>query len=261
MKKLLLEFASLLFSTIMFAQSGDFNITLGGKLPYSTTLSNLWGFVDTLGNEYALVGAADGLSIVNVNVPSAPVQVAFVAGSQAGCEWREVKTIGRYAYVTSECGTLGLQCVDLRNLPGTNLPTTFWHPTILSTQLKTIHALDVEGNKLYLYGHNISNKGCIIADVTANPMNPTYLGVYNSDYVHDGEVRGNTGYFGHIYNGFFSVTDVTNPNAPVDVQTQSTPGLFTHNTWTSTNQNYLFTTDEVSNSYLSCFDISNLNNI
>src|SRR5437879_4566485 len=118
MKKTLLALSALLFSTLLFSQSQNFNITLAGKLTYPTTLSNLWGFVDTLGNEYALIGAADGLSIVNVNNPSAPFQVAFVNGSQAGCEWREVKTIGRYAYVTSECGTLGLQCIDLRNLPG-----------------------------------------------------------------------------------------------------------------------------------------------
>ena len=262
MKRILLAITALLFSSCMFAQTANFNISLASKLPYTQALSNIWGFVDTLGNEYALIGAANGLSIVNVNNPNAPFQVAFIAGSANNCTWREVKTIGRYAYVTSECGNKGLQCVDLRNLPGTTLPYTYWKPAVLGDSVRTIHALDVEGNKLYLYGHNVGNKGCVIGDVTGNPMAPTFLGVYdNSGYVHDGEVRGNTGYFGHIYSGYFSVTDVTNPTAIADLQTQPTPGLFTHNTWTSTNQNYVYTTDEVSNSFMSCYDITNINNI
>ena len=268
MKKILLAFALLggVFS-LAKAQSGNFNMTVAGTLPYNSPqhqdLSNIWGFVDTVGNEYALIGAANGLSIVDVTVPTNPVEVAFIPapGGSGNCTWREVKTIGRYAYVTTECGTPGLQIVDLRNLPGTNLPSTTWAPTIMSTTLKTIHALDVEGTKLYLYGHNIGNKGFIIADVASNPMNPTYLGIYNGSYVHDGEVRGTTAYAGHIYAGYFSVTDVSNSANPVDLQTQNTPGNFTHNTWTSTNGNYLFTTDEVSNSYLASYDISNINNI
>ncbi|HEY6161506.1 MAG TPA: choice-of-anchor B family protein [Bacteroidia bacterium] len=268
MKRILFTLALLgSMFTLASAQTGNFNMVVAGTLPYNSPqhqdLSNIWGFVDTVGNEYALIGAANGLSIVDVTVPTNPVEVAFIPapGGSGNCTWREVKTIGRYAYVTTECGTPGLQIVDLRNLPGTNLPSATWAPTIMSTQLKTIHALDVEGTKLYLYGHNIGNKGFIIADVASNPMNPTYLGIYNGSYVHDGEVRGNTAYAGHIYAGYFSVTDVSNPAAPVDLQTQNTPGNFTHNTWTSTNGNYLFTTDEVSNSYLASYDISNINNI
>lgn len=265
MKRTLLALTALFCTGISaFAQSGNFNMTVAANLQYTSPqqdLSNLWGFVDTLGNEYALVGAANGLSIVDVTVPTNPVQVAFIPGSANNCTWREVKTIGRYAYVTSECGTLGLQIIDLRNLPGTTLPSTFWSPTVMSTPLKTIHALDVEGTKLYLYGSNIGNGGVIIADVASNPMAPTYLGIYNANYVHDGEVRGTKCYGGHIYAGYFSVMDVSNSSSPNVLQTQTTPGAFTHNTWTSTNNNYLFTTDEVTNSYLTSYDISNINNI
>lgn len=243
------------------ARSQNFNLTLLGQKTYAPqSLSNIWGYVDTTGKEYALVGAQNGLSIVDVTNPASPVEVKVVAGPSS--QWREIKTIGKYAYVTTENGTVGLQCVNLSSLPNVaGITSANWTPTINGQTLQTIHALHASGNRLYLYGSNIGVGGVLIADVTANPMNPTYLGRYNVSYVHDGEVRGNYCYASHIYNGNFTVMDVSNPANPVDLATQSTPSNFTHNTWTSTNWNYLFTTDEVSNSYLTSYDITNINNI
>lgn len=240
----------------------NFNLTLEAVKSYgSEKLSNIWGYVDKQGNEYALVGAANGLSVVNVTNPKSPVEVKKITGP-GPCTWREVKTIGDYAYVTTECGSVGLQIVDLSGLPGnTNLPVATWAPTISGKKLATIHALDVEGTRLYLYGTNIGNGGALICDVASNPMQPTYLGKYDTKYVHDGEVRGNTAYFGHIMDGYFSIVDVTNPASPVLQATQITPTAFTHNTWTSTDWKYLFTTDENSNSFLAAYDITNVGNI
>src|SRR6185503_5322829 len=52
-----------------------------------------------------------------------------------------------------------------------------------------------------------------------------------------------------------------NKTAPVLVATQVTPGAFTHNTWLTDNSHVLLTTDEVSNAYLTAFDISDPFNI
>ena len=58
------------------AQTPDLNISLGGIRPYTPqTLSNVWHYTDEFGNEYALVGAQNGISIVDVTVPSSPFQV------------------------------------------------------------------------------------------------------------------------------------------------------------------------------------------
>ncbi len=260
MKKfLLISFAAISF----ISAQAQLNLTVASQYIFGNnqSCSNIWGYVDGQGNEYALVGAEDGMAIVNVTVPTNPVLVTQIPGPS--CSWREIKTIGNYAYITSECGSIGLQIVNLTNLPSTNLAVATWTPNItqLGGTLSTIHELHATGNKLYLYGHNLGNKGIIIADVTNNPMAPTYVGNYNGDYVHDGEVRGNTCYGAHVYGGYFSVMDVTNPAAPVINQTQNTPNNFTHNTWTSTDGTKLYTTDEVSNSYLASYDISNINNI
>ena len=40
-----------------------------GFLPYSQSLSDVWGYVDEAGNEYALVGTFSGLSVVDVTDP------------------------------------------------------------------------------------------------------------------------------------------------------------------------------------------------
>ena len=185
MKKHLLIF---LFSILTFAflHSQNMNITLSDQLTYSgQSLANIWGWKDPQdGKEYALVGASNGLSIVDVTNPANVFQVTQIAGPN--CTWREVKTVGNYAYVTSECGSYGLQIINLTNLPATNLQTATWTPNLgtPSTKLTTIHALHADGGKVYLYGSNVGNKGCIIADVTTNPMAPAYLGSYEIGRAH-----------------------------------------------------------------------------
>jgi choice-of-anchor B domain-containing protein len=258
MKKLITLILTLLLCAGANAQ--NYNVTLAANLPYpGQSLANIYGFVDTLGNEYALVGASNGLSIVNVTNPNAPFQVAQIPGPVSA--WREVKTWGRYAYVTTEGGSSGLQIVDLRNLPGTILPSVYWSPVISGDTLKTIHALHVDAGRAYLYGSNVGSGGIIIADLTS-PMNPVYLGRYNGSYIHDGYVRNNRCYGGRIYQGQCLVIDVSTPAAPTVLQSWQTPGVFTHNTWLNTaSDSYCFTTDEVTNSVLCSYDITNLANV
>src|SRR5690349_6221217 len=104
-------------------QAQNFNLTLRSNLPYGVPLANIGGFVDSQGNEYALVGYYNGLSIVNVTDPDNPVEVFTVPGPQS--DWREVKTWGNYAYVTTEGGNSGLQIVDLSNLPA-SINSKYW---------------------------------------------------------------------------------------------------------------------------------------
>ncbi len=152
-----------------------------------------------------------------------------------------------------------MQIVDLSGLPST-VNKKNWTPTIGSTALQTIHALQVDGNFLYLYGSNIGQGGAIIADVT-DPWNPVYVGKFDGTYIHDGYVRNDTLYAGEIYDGQFAVIKTTNKSTPVLLATQATPGHFTHNTWLSDNSKILFTTDEVDNSFLASYDVTDLSNI
>jgi choice-of-anchor B domain-containing protein len=263
-----MKFSKLLFvASCIFASasnsSAQLNVTFQAQLTYpGETCANICGYVDSLGNEYALVGAQLGMSIVDVTIPNSPVEVLQITGPNN--LWKEIKVRGKYAYVTSEGGS-GLQIINLSSLPNVaGVISQYWAPTIAGAgTLNTIHALHIDNNFVYLYGSNLFNGGALVADLT-DPWNPVYAGNYQnsvSPYVHDGYVRNDTLYSGHIYDGFFSVVDFTNKSAPVELANQSTPNNFTHNTWLSQNSKTLFTTDEKDDSYLTAYDISNLGSI
>lgn len=41
---------------------------------FADGINDIWGYTDSTGNEYALVGVNTGFSIVDVTIPTAPVQ-------------------------------------------------------------------------------------------------------------------------------------------------------------------------------------------
>lgn len=259
MNKKLLFFAGLLLAVFTVTAQ---NITLRSLLATpGETCAGVWGYVDSLGNEYALLGASKGLKIVNVTNPDSVFVVKVFPGPDN--LWREIRTWKGFAYVTTEATSIqGLQIIDLRNLPDTsNMPVKYWSTMVNGSPLKTIHALEISNGFAYLYGSNVANGGAVIADLT-DPWNPVYAGQYSSGgYIHDGYVRNDTMYAAHIYDGNVTIVNVLNKANPQVVAQQTTPTRFTHNTWLSDNSKYLFTTDENDNSYLACYDIRDKQNI
>lgn len=248
------------------AQS-NLNIQFRSQLGYGSTvdLSNIWGYVDSLGNEYALVGTQTGLSIVDVTNPNAPVQRYFVPGTNSF--WREVQTWGKYAYVTTEGCCNGLQIVNLSNLPGP-VTSKFWTGSgSVAGQVTRIHTVHIRDGFAYLNGTQIFGGAALIVSL-ADPWNPLYIANTamslsgTNRYVHDCFVRNDTLYGAHIYGGFFSIINISNKTNPVLIATQNTPSNFTHNAWMSDDgSRVLFTTDEVSNSFLASYNVANPSNI
>jgi len=228
-----------------------------GQLTYSDQLSDIWGYVDEEGNEYALVGTYSGLSIVDVTDPENPVEVFFGTGPNS--IWRDIKTWGDYAYVSNESSG-GVYIVDLTPLPGTI--TTTANFTGSAYPFSSIHNLYIdETGKLYIIGANNGSGGAIICDLTDDPMNPVELGRFNDFYLHDGMARGDTLWGGGIYNGVLAAIDVSDPSNPTVMGTVSTPGQFCHNAWVSDDGTHVFTTDEVSSGYIGAFNVTDLGNI
>jgi choice-of-anchor B domain-containing protein len=246
------------------------NIQLRAHVPYSpVNLANIGGYVDSSGNEYALVGTTAGLSIVDVTIPSSPVQKFMVPGTTS--IWREVKTWLNYAYVTNENGG-GLQIINLGYLPDSVQVKQWNGDAAINGSLQTIHALHIDDGFVYLFGCGtgsvkLFNGAGIICDLNADPWNPHFLGhttdfgFQSASYIHDGYVSHDTLWAGHIYAGQFRAWDCTNKAAPVLLASKSTPGQFTHNTWLSDDHSTLFTTDETSGSYLTAYDVRNVSNI
>jgi choice-of-anchor B domain-containing protein len=237
-------------------QAQNNNIVQRSRVPYPGT-SNIWGHVDTTGKEYALVGANNQLSIVDVTNPDVPVKRFSVPGPNSA--WREIRTWGKYAYVTTEGGG-GLTIVDMRFLPDTIYHKQYTGNGAINGQLDAIHALHIDNGKLYLYGGDLQGGRAKIFSLS-DPWNPNYLGTVSDDYVHDGFVKNDTLYSCQIYDGVLEIIDATNPASPVIIASQVTPKQFTHNSWMSTNGKVMYTTDEVEGSWVVAYDISDLQNI
>ena len=226
---------------------------------HAANLNDVWGYVDELGNEYALVGTSKGTSIVNVTDPTNPVEVFWLPGSTS--IWRDPSSHGDYAYVSTEAND-GLLIIDLSPLPqATNLTTTLYTGPA-NNPWQSAHTCFVDENGYaYVFGANRGNGGVIILDVFTNPMAPVEVGVFDNWYCHDGYVRNDTMYLANIYAGFFSLVDVSDKANPVLLGTKTTPNSFTHNSWPSDNGQYVFTTDEISGAFLAAYDISDPTNI
>ena len=252
---------------IMYGQT-NFNLGLIGSYEWPTTEgSDIWGWVDGNGNEYALVGLNDGFSCVNLSNPSNPVEEFYI--SDINSTWRDIKTWGNYAYVTTEADA-GLLIVDLTDMTG----GTYWHvfsfahPTNgSSVEFTAAHNIYIDENGIaYIFGASSNTgsspaDGAIFLDVAANATAPAYLGEWEDQYIHDGMARGDTMYAGCIYTGELYVVDVSNKSNPTTLGTHSTPNNFTHNAWVSDDGNFVFTTDEQSDAYLAAYDITDINNI
>jgi len=252
----------------LFPLSAQYNISFLGRLDYqqlrNSDLSNLWGYTDEQGNEYAIVGVngtgasnPGGVSVVALGDGTAPEQIFFHPGPSS--IWREVKVWNDHAYITTEANSGGITIVDLSPLPQSNaLTAVVWE----APDWNTSHSLFIDENgRLYIHGADRGNGGVIMYDLTQDPMAPVEVGEFDQWYCHDSYARGDTLYAAHILDGFFSIVDVSVPAQPVLLGTQNTPNNFTHNVWLDDSGDNLYTTDERTNSYVGSYNVSDPSDI
>ena len=242
----------ILFPVFLLSQS-SLNMVQIGNLSYNQDLNDVWGYVDLNGNEHALVGCANGFSYVDVSNPSNPQEVFFISGSNS--VWRDLKTWGKYAYVTTEAED-GLLIVDLTDLSGQTY--TYW-----TDQFMRAHNIYIDENGFaYIFGSQDGpTDGAIILDLNDDPMNPSVAGLFDAYYLHDGMVRGDTLWGAAVYEGVLTAVDVSDKANPVILGSSPTSCNFTHNAWVSDDGNYVFTTDEQSDCNVGAYDVSNISDI
>ena len=175
---------------------------------FNEELNDIWGYTAPDGTEYALVGSHSGTYIFDLTDPSAPVQRAFLAGPSS--IWRDIKVWNHYAYVSNESAD-GLLIINLATLPD-SVQTKRWNGSG-NVNFTSAHNVFVdEKGYLFVIGANYQNGGAIIADVKTDPWNPEVVTVYDQAYCHDIFVRGDTLWGAEIYNGVFSVVDISEFN-------------------------------------------------
>ena len=106
---------------LLVNSQSNYNLSLIGDLDwnglsYDSEGSDIWGWKNsTTGVEYALVGLNSGFSVVDLSSPQNPTESFFISGVNS--TWRDIKTFGNHAYITTEGGG-GLLIVDLTDLTG-----------------------------------------------------------------------------------------------------------------------------------------------
>ena len=274
MKKLFIFFLLVALNIHGFSQS--LNMSLVGS--YQSTWSNsrgsdVWGWVDGNGTEYALVGLRDRFSVINLSNPSSPTEEFYIDESAYQSNWRDIKTFGNYAYITTEAYE-GLLIVDLNDMTGNTFwrVSTFNHPNNgSSVYFLAARNLYIDENGIaYIFGasdpalpanDSTQPNGVIFLDVASNPTNPEYLGGWQDYYTNDGMIRGDTLWAACMGEGKFFGIDVSNKSNPIVMGQQSSPTGFTNNCWVSDNGDYLFVSEEVTNGYIASYDVTDLSNI
>ena len=231
------------------------------SLIFPSFLSDFWCWVDSSGNEYAIVGTNDGTSIFDLSDPVNPQEVLFVQGTNS--VWRDIKTYGHYAYVTTDNPSMnGLLIIDLSNLPDSTNTNTYYYNGPSNSQWGRAHNIYIDDRGFaYICGANRGAGGAIILDLNQDPTQPVEVADINNWYAHDGMVKGDTLFLANASNSIFSIWDVSNPSSPVLLAQKQTVGYYSHNIWSSDDGNYVYTTEEDNGGFLSEFKITDFNNI
>lgn len=271
----LLFVAILTWSSLCSQQQPDYNLefvsTTGIEWPDSVSnrsYNDVWGWDSPDGRAYAILGCFHGTAIFDVTAPEAPSLVDFVSGPES--TWRDFKDHDGYIYVTTDVGAAGVQIIDMRAAPDSVTVATF-QPSILVREgvegpLGNCHNLYIADSLMYLAGCRIgatNSTGVLIFDLSQDPLNPTYLGSTGAQavYAHDVFVQDSLLYSSDFFEGKANIWNVSDPTQPKIVAGPETSNRGTHNTWASSDNQFLFTTDEISDGTVQSFDISNLDDI
>ncbi len=240
------------------------NLTLFSHVHQYQEYSNIWGYTDPQGREYALLGTDIGLSIVNITDPRHPVEAAFVPGP-GPTRWREIKTFQNVAYVVSEATSpnqySGIQVVDLSGLPNSaSFHSVLW-PGVTAANARA-HTVSVDSaGYLYIQGGTATTgtggvNGGIRMFSLVNPLAPMAVAFYNPRYVHDSFLYKNLLFNSNIQNGgHVDILDVSNRSQPKLISQIIYPRGLSHNSGVTPDGNFLITTDEISGYTVKFWDI------
>ncbi len=228
-----------------------------------TRYSGSWTYVGADGAEYALVGARTGLAAYSID--NAPItEVGFVPGP--GSNWREITVVKDHAYVTTE-GTgagQGLQVISLEYLPDSLHLVRTYQDMFSRAHIIQSDVYHPDSSYIYVNGATSSDipepDGVIIFDVS-NPADIQAVGGYHPYYIHDCHVRGDRLYASAIFEGTLDIVDISDKSNPQLLKRISYANAFTHSSWTSSDNRYLYVCDETDGLPMRTFDISDLDNI
>ena len=246
MKSLHLAFAlsASVLPSLLPAQSR--NVTQLSRFDPGSSYSDIWGYLAPNGKEYALLCERGGLYVVDCTDPRNPVQRGFFPNGSSSA--RDVKVYRNYVYAVSE-GTSGTMIIDMANPDSPQLVKT-WGSSFWSSAHNL--AIDTQAGTLYPCG---TNNGMVIVDLSRDPINPSRIGSYNSNYVHDLHIQDGVAHLCEIFSGVYRATNVNNLPSMPSLGTASV--RVAHNAWATRDNQFLVATSETSGVGMTVLDISN----
>jgi choice-of-anchor B domain-containing protein len=236
-----------LFTAIICSQTNVQLLSQLNQYP-SAGYSNIWGYVAPNGTEYALLGVGTGTSIISLADPNNPVECAFIPAPQSS--WRELKVHSHYAYVATDATGIGLQIIDL-----SQLPTTATLVNTLNTYFNNCHDLLIDDGFCYTVGGD-GIGGMRILDLS-NPVVPVQTAYYTaSGYIHDIYIWNDTVVASCGSLQQYHLIDVTNKSNPQLISTSITlPGIYAHSGWMTEDKRYFYATEEFNVRDLTVWDL------
>ncbi|MFT4535933.1 MAG: choice-of-anchor B domain-containing protein [Saprospiraceae bacterium] len=242
----------------------NFNLEVVANVSHDERVNDIWGYVDSAGVEYAIMGSLTRTSIWSLEDPGNPVFLTSFDGPSS--IWRDIKSYEDHIYVSAERDKEGILVIDMSLAPDQIAASNF-RPFIElgvdADTLNTIHNIfiDEDDGICYLAGSNISNGGVLFFDLKTDKKSPAYIGAQDFDYAHDVFVKNNKMYTSDINSGVFSIYDITDKSLPILLGSEATIMNFSHNAWLSDDENILFTTDERPDAWVESYDVSDPTNI
>lgn len=221
-------------------------------------VSDVWGWEDDMGNEYAIMGYLEGVAIVKV---PEMILVDTVIGPKGGGDpyiHRDIKTYRNYAYVVSEMTgtTAGIQIIDMSYLPD----SVHYVKSHVYDFNFTSHNLSIDTAMAYAYVLNRSGNAIHFFDIS-DPENPVYDGELPGE-VHDVYARNDTLWVAQGYSKKFSVWNVSDKSSPYLIaEVTDTDFGYCHNIWPTDDGKYFVTTEETDFKTIKVFDMSDTNSV
>jgi len=254
---------SFLFITSIFSNPINFNLDLINQIEIPNAannygISDVWGYTDEFGNEYAIVGYQYGTHIYDIN--NNFELIADIIGPSSGDYYyhRDYKTFGDFLYIVNEMygGDIGMQVIDLSPLPESP-------PIQLETynQMSQSHNLWIDTDSQLAFIEHQNGDNIHIADIS-NPSLPEYAGTFGNQALncHDIFTRDNIAYISEGWSYRFGIYDISDLNNITELASIPCSG-YAHNAWLNDEGTHLITTEETDDMTIKIWNITNLDNI
>ncbi|MCB9187996.1 MAG: choice-of-anchor B family protein [Flavobacteriales bacterium] len=259
---------AIFISSLNYAQEGSWNVKMLDNWTDSmqqvwyqdNAYNEVWGFVQD-GEEYAVIGSADGTTFLQITDDNKLHRIQFSPGRENTAIHRDYHDYQGYLYEVCDEGKSTLRIYDLSYLPD-SIHLVYDD----STLIERCHNIFIDSSSGILYACGVTY-GTFDSPMRllslADPEDPQLLYDYTFvDYVHDVYVRNDSAYINAAFEGL-RVADFSTPTMPIalgSLEFYPDKG-YNHSGWLSEDGRTYVMCDETETMRFKVCDVSDLSDI